>query len=157
MSILLNLDALNAKEEINDDLETFEMILKKCHSIIQQFSSENYKECIINPERKLYGRPLYEYDNCIKYLINALSNNGLYVKYKKNEGIYVSWKKEDIDLEKYYNKILPKVDENINVYNKVSKISKKGKEEIINMPVTKLHHSNSKINDFIPINLNLNS
>lgn len=80
--------------------ETFYEILVKCHEKIARHNKE-YKqlECLYRPPVTLYGRPMYNYQELILFIIDQLQENGLKSFWSsKDKAIYISWKPEDVTI-----------------------------------------------------------
>ena len=85
-------------------METFYAILKLCHEKIARHN-KMYKqlECLYLPPVTLYGRPMYNYQELVTFIIEQLNENGLKSKWSsKNKAIYISWKPEDVTLTDDY-------------------------------------------------------
>lgn len=102
----LNLDYLNKIKSSNIKYETFMSVLHKCHKKINKLNDLNVKSCFFKPPEIIFGKPLYNYDELLMFLIKELHNNGLLVKYsKKNKDLYISWDISDINYNKYKENI----------------------------------------------------
>ena len=91
---MLNIDDLNKNnnnKQKNKQL-LYDKILQKCHYKIKQTSlnTEDLFCFYVMPEY-IYGFPLYNYMDCLKYLILTLSKNGFDVKYTHPNLLYISW------------------------------------------------------------------
>jgi hypothetical protein len=137
MSKLLNLEYLEAKKKSNYKMETFEEILSMCHKKIMKMNDGGIKACYYMPPAFVLGRPTFDYNELLLYIMTELDKNGLYVSWSKiNNCIYISWRSEDICIEKYTK-------ESAKVGNIM--INERGKFCLIK-------HSNG-LNDYIPINI----
>lgn len=90
---VLNIDALQYKPP---DMKEFTLILQKCHSKIKKIAATGQTSCVFNI-------PLsYKPEKLIQFLLNKLSDNGLFVRYDVSlNNIYISWHDNDINLNNY--------------------------------------------------------
>ena len=140
--MLLDLNEIKVKNKTDIDTETFEIILSKIHKRIKSLSKDHYDSCKIIPEQYVFGRPLYDYDKLINYLLRELSENGLKVKkHKTSNEIYISWNENDINMEKYVNKIHH--NDNLSIINVKQKTTPQQ---------TMIRVNNNDMVDYIPIN-----
>lgn len=139
---ILNLNELNKEVKDNYNIETFKIILAQVHRHIKELA-KTHKECVIKPKEYIFGRPLYNYNELLDYLIFELIDNGLKA-HNTNEGIYISWRKEDINMKKYMKKINP-LDQKLSVVNKNTPNNPQ-------QTMVKVSHKN--VVDYIPVNLN---
>ena len=104
-NLLLDLDELKTDHErkAKNKIRLFDEILTSCHNKIKKYSKEFKKqECLFSPPQFVMGRPPYDYEQLIDYLLTSLSNNGLFAEWiPDRSSIYISWKPEDINLETY--------------------------------------------------------
>lgn len=84
-------------------LDIFKEILDQCHSQIRRFNRDHkVRECYFSIPIIKFGKPLYQLDVLVNYLLYHLHDNGLYAEYLKDRNqIYISWKDEDIDIDRY--------------------------------------------------------
>lgn len=106
-NLLLNLDELHAHRDQSEEnrLQLFDEILKKCHAKIKKYNAEFKKqECLYNPPIFVVGRPPYNYNDLIRYLILSLRKNGLKAEWNDDhQSIYISWHRSDINMEQYHS------------------------------------------------------
>ena len=135
-NVLLNIEDLDVKKEPTpSSLETFTSILKSCHSHIQKLNKKNIKACYYLPPYIILGRPTYDYNDLLLFIMKSLDRNGLFVSWSNEEdSIYISWRSEDLSFEKY------KVEANLN-----GVLNQNGKYCVIK-------YNNG--NDYLPININ---
>jgi hypothetical protein len=91
---LINIDDLHkeqdGKQKIKEDV--YEEVLKKCHRRILATSKlDNVKYCFFTVPSYIYGIPLYDFKQCILYLVTALNKNGFEIKYTHPNLLYISW------------------------------------------------------------------
>lgn len=105
MNKLLNLEELlyNGKQRERNKLDIFESVLTQCHDTIKRYNKEDCaRECTFKVPTYIFGKPVYDVDVLVNYLIHHLTDNGLYVQYLPDIGkLYISWKNEDIDENQY--------------------------------------------------------
>ncbi len=92
---MINIDELHKKriEKLNRKNEIYELILKKCHNRIKLVAKLNNDICFcfyIVPNY-IYGIPLYNFNECMKYVVTSLVKNGFDVKYTHPNLLYISW------------------------------------------------------------------
>ncbi len=99
---VLNLEELNLRQKKNYNKETFDIILKECHNHIRKLNKKNVKACYYMPPLIIFGRPTYDYNTLLLYLMKSLDNNGLYVCWSdEKDSIYISWRPEDLNITSY--------------------------------------------------------
>lgn len=118
-------------------------------------------ECLYRVPPYDFGGPIYNYDELKRYLKFKLFENGIKAEYIDGETIYISWKPEDIDRERYQNKLTKvrdKIDKKYNVSEskireKLIKHKKTGKDNVT-QEISRIGvlQYNEKINDLVPIN-----
>ncbi len=91
----------NKKEEIKT--RTFNIILEQCHKKIKTIASQGGLSVFFEIPFVMLGYPLYDINECIEYIVEALRKNGLLVQVLSNPNfntIYISWKPADVKLRK---------------------------------------------------------
>ncbi len=105
MNKLLDLDEVvrEGKRRDTQKLALFETILDQCHSQITRHNKEHrVKFCKFSVPLMVLGRPPYDFDVLINYLLYHLRDNGLYAEFLPDSNqIYISWHEDDMDLDKY--------------------------------------------------------
>jgi len=79
--------------------EAFNIILNACYKKIKTIANIGGQSLYYTIPPIVLGFPLYNYNNCMSYIISTLQKNGLYVAilpYPNNNIIYISWKIEDV-------------------------------------------------------------
>lgn len=87
---------------------TFNKILEKCNRAIERSAFIKNTSCFYEVPEFHIGSPLYNINDCVNYLHDALVNNGFLVKYFFPNIFYISWNNEEIEKEKHeqQNKLL---------------------------------------------------
>lgn len=105
--LLLNLDELNLRHEATKEhrIKNFDSILKSCHNKIRKYNTEFKKQdCLFEPPRFVIGKPPYNFNELVNYLITSLRKNGLKAEWLTDKSaIYVSWRSSDVDMNQYHN------------------------------------------------------
>ncbi|ADO67201.1 hypothetical protein crov168 [Cafeteria roenbergensis virus] len=70
--------------------KVYERIDKK----ILMASNKNYYQCLYELPEFMLGLPLYNIDECIKYIDNILVNNGFKTNWTNNK-VLISWEVDD--------------------------------------------------------------
>lgn len=95
---LHDLYEIKKKKELRS-LNVFNHILNMINKKIKEIAEHGGMSFYYKVPPVIIGYPLYDYDNCMEYLIKQLKINGLYSAKlpKPNENlIYISWKLEDL-------------------------------------------------------------
>lgn len=91
----------NKKDKIKTN--TFNVLLEKCHAKIKNIAKHGGMNVFFEVPYILVGYPLYDINDSIEYLVNALRKNGLMVQIlpKPNQNtLYISWKPTDVTVPK---------------------------------------------------------
>lgn len=83
-------------EKNNRKNECYDKVLEICHKKINMAANHRQLRCMIEVPEYVCGYPLYDLNNCIKYLLDSLKVNGFLVKYYFPKVLYVSWDFEEI-------------------------------------------------------------
>lgn len=95
------------KKKDNKVNEAFNIILTNCNKKIKTIAELGGQSLYYNIPPIIIGFPLYNYKNCVLYIINSLQKNGLYVSIlPNNTTIYISWKIEDVSMQNSKKKLL---------------------------------------------------
>ena len=80
-------------------LETYDKILKQCHSRIKHYSKYEKTTCFFAIPEFLIGVPLYDVTDLRKYMMNSLEKNGFKLMYLHPNWLMIDWseKKKTID------------------------------------------------------------
>lgn len=91
----------NKKDKIKYDI--FNVILGKCHTKIKHIAGQGGLCIFFEIPYILVGYPLYDINECIEYIVEALRKNGLLVQilpHPNQNTVYISWKPTDINVKK---------------------------------------------------------
>ena len=85
------------KKKDNKVNEAFNIILNSCNKRIKIIAELGGQSLYYTIPPIIIGFPLYNYNNCIAYIIKSIQKNGLYVSLLPNNNtIYISWKIQDV-------------------------------------------------------------
>ena len=122
---------INALHRINEKrsqerLETYEKVLLKCHDRIRAVSKKPIKNtfCFYIVPNLVFGVPIYNTNECIVYIVQALIKNGFYVVYTHPNLIYISWFNRNNSIEYKKKKQEEKQKKEI-TYKKIDSVSPK--------------------------------
>lgn len=105
MNKLLDLEQLihENKGRERNQLHIFEGVLEHCHETITRYNREDrVRECTFSVPHMVLGKPMYDFDVLVNYLVHHLSDNGLYVEFwESQDKLYISWRDEDINENQY--------------------------------------------------------
>lgn len=80
--------------------ECFDRVLGTCHNRIRAAAEiQQFKTIIVVPEF-VVGYPIFNINECLEYIIDALRKNGFLVRYYFPKILYVSWDFDEIKSEK---------------------------------------------------------
>lgn len=94
MSMININDLIDDKQRVLDrKLKIYDEILKKCHHRIKNVSKQNplIGYCLYVIPKFIYGIPLYNLSECVKYLYEKLDENGFKVYYTHPNLLIISW------------------------------------------------------------------
>jgi hypothetical protein len=94
MSMINMDDLIEDKQKVLDrKTRIYEEILKKCHHRIKNVSKQNplMCYCLYIIPKFIYGIPLYNLSECVKYLFEKLIENGFKVYYTHPNLLIISW------------------------------------------------------------------
>lgn len=80
--------------------QSFDRVVELCHKKIVALAENNTSRFFFDVPDYMIGYPLYDLNECIKYVVNALKKNGFIAWYFFPKYIYVSWDLEEIENEK---------------------------------------------------------
>lgn len=91
-------------------LETYDKILKQCHSRIKQYSKHERTTCFFAIPEFLIGVPLYDVVELRTYLMNSLEKNGFKLMYLHPNWLMIDWshKKKEVKPKKQSKPNQPK-------------------------------------------------
>lgn len=99
---LAELYTLKDKKERNK-YNTFDNIIDICHKKIKNTATIGGMNIFYEIPFYIYGKPLYKIDECVKYIVDSLRKNGLYVQILPEPNtnmIYVSWNPNELSGKK---------------------------------------------------------
>ena len=94
MTTQISINNLHQKQLMrqNNQLKIFEKILDKCYKRINLVADKsNEISCFFLLPEFVFGIPLYDAQNCAKYIIKKLINEGFMVVYTHPNLLYISW------------------------------------------------------------------
>jgi hypothetical protein len=97
------------KKKDNKINEAFNIILNSCHKKIKNIAQIGGQSLYYAIPPIIIGYPLYNYSNCMNYIITELKTSGLYVAIlpePNNNNIYISWKLEDVSNQAIKKRLL---------------------------------------------------
>lgn len=97
------------KKKDNKINEAFNVILNACHKKIKSIAESGGQSLYYTIPPIIIGYPLYNYANCMNYVITELKKSGLYVSIlpePNNNNIYISWKIEDVSNQNIKKRLL---------------------------------------------------
>jgi hypothetical protein len=87
------------KKKENRNSIVFNHILEICNKKIKHIAEHGGMCMYYKIQPVIIGYPLYDYKNCVEYIMKQLRMSGLYVSQlppPNNTYIYISWKLEDL-------------------------------------------------------------
>ena len=91
----------NKKDKIKTN--TYNIIIEKCHAKIKNIAQQGGMNIFYEIPYIMIGLPLYDINDCIEYVVDALRKNGLLVQilpHPNHNTIYISWKPQDVNVKK---------------------------------------------------------
>lgn len=85
-------------------VECFDKVLEICHKKILIHSDNKKTRFFFEVPDFILGFPLYDVNDCIKHILEALKSNGFLAIYYFPRYVYVSWDFEEIDQHKAQEK-----------------------------------------------------
>ena len=100
---MININQLHQINEKRgkDRIASYEKILQKCHQKIKSTSlkPKGNTFCFYVVPNLVFGVPIFNQNECIVYIVQALIKNGFYVVYTHPNLIYISWFQRQNSLE----------------------------------------------------------
>lgn len=97
--------------------EAFEKVLGMCHKRIKAAAEMQKLQTFIVIPEFVVGYPIYNLNECLDFVINALKKNGFLLRYYFPKILYVSWDLDEIETDKQYKQkpmsttaMLPKIE-----------------------------------------------
>ena len=78
-------------------LEVYDSVLVKCHKRIMYNSKLEKTYCFYQIPEFIFGVPLYNPQEMVKYVINSLENNGFNLMYVDPNWLFISWGHHGLD------------------------------------------------------------
>ena len=127
---MININQLHQINEkrAKDRIASYEKILQKCHQKIKSTSlkPKGNTFCFYVVPNLVFGVPIFNQNECIVYIVQALIKNGFYVVYTHPNLIYISWFQRQNSLEykkkKKEERIKPELD-----YKSIDSVDKQPK------------------------------
>lgn len=90
---MINLKDLQKFHEKKEKIkkESYRKILKACHKKILLVSKTGAYNCWYVIPEVVFGLPVYEIEECSKYIFKKLDKNGLGVEYYQPNFLYICW------------------------------------------------------------------
>lgn len=108
MKMLNIMDIHRAMNERKNRMnECFDKVLERCHRKIVQCSQQQLLTCFYEVPEYMFGFPIYDLNECITYVMEALKSNGFLAHYYFPKYIYVSWNLEEIEQYKNAQAAIP--------------------------------------------------
>ena len=137
---------LNKRE--NDKIEIYDTILDKCFKRIESAVLNNYEFTLFIVPDFIIGKPAFNFENCIKFLIFRLKKNGFLIKYYYPNALQIIWGKKDFNPSNCIEDYKPSKLQNNLIENKKSNITFNFSKD--NRKNKKKKDKFKKINNFIP-------
>ena len=99
---LAELYTLKDKKELSKYI-TFDNIINICHKKIKNTATIGGMNIFYEIPYYIYGKPLYNIEDCIKYVVESLRNNGFFIQILPEPNtnmIYISWNPNEINKKK---------------------------------------------------------
>lgn len=71
--------------------ECFVIILERCYNRIRKCASVSRSDCLFEVPEFILGKPLYNIDRCVRYVLTNLEGNGYRVTYVFPRFLHISW------------------------------------------------------------------
>ena len=71
--------------------ESFDEILKRCHSRIKRASNDGLLSCVYPVPSFIVGLPLVQVEPCLLYIRAALTCDGLYAEINQDNSLFITW------------------------------------------------------------------
>ncbi len=90
---MLDLKLLKEFQEKKKKLKknNYKKVLKTCHKKIMLVSKTGAANCWFIVPELTFGLPLYDLEECSRYIHKKLKKNGLHVDYYSPNLLYISW------------------------------------------------------------------
>lgn len=90
---IININELHEKQRLknNNKLQFYNIILKKCSNRMKFVSEKSQSCCFFEIPEFVFGVPLFNSDECVRYIIKELMKEGYMVIYTHPNLLYISW------------------------------------------------------------------
>lgn len=79
------------KKDNKRNQETFDSILNKCCVVIKKANNLGENMCIYEIPTFILGKPTYDLNNCVRYIIKKLKKNDFNIMLVSNNIILITW------------------------------------------------------------------
>lgn len=96
---MININSLFDKKRARQTqrIRMFSRLLKKCHMKITLASQIEQTSCIYIIPYIVVGMPMYNFEECKKYITTHLTENGFIVEVFADDTLLISWEHHDIE------------------------------------------------------------
>ena len=107
MSSQLDINSLfeSSNQKTLKRLETYDDILKKCHTRIKYYSKFEKTTCFFAIPEFLIGVPLYDVTELRTYMMNSLEKNGFKLMYLHPNWLMIDWSEKKKSMDKAHKNI----------------------------------------------------
>lgn len=90
---MINIEELHKKQKIKmeNKMNSYESVLRKCHNRIN-YSTDT--SCFFEIPEFVFGVPIYNSKECVKYVVKKLLDSGFMVIYTHPNLLFISWQIE---------------------------------------------------------------
>lgn len=101
----ININELNSRRRDKNqrDREIFNRVLKRCHMRIKMSANQLSSACMYTIPPYIPGLPLFQINDCLRYIKKKLKANGFKVKMMTPTQIYISWSHVPIEGEEDFD------------------------------------------------------
>jgi hypothetical protein len=71
--------------------DCFTSVLERCYTRIRRINAMYKSQCDFDVPMLVMGRPLFDMETCVKFMIRNLTGNGYYVELQPPRKLYISW------------------------------------------------------------------
>lgn len=85
----------------NKQLEAFNKVLDMCHRRIRMAANTGVTDCFFEVPGMILGLPLYDHNECVQFVIDALCKSGLQAEKVPNNNttLYITWHPQKVRLK----------------------------------------------------------
>ena len=90
---IINISELHEKQRLknNNKVQFYNTILKKCSNRMKLASEKSQSCCFFEIPEFVFGVPLFNSHECVRYIIKELMKEGYMVVYTHPNLLYISW------------------------------------------------------------------